>query len=300
MKPVRVWMIVSLLALALSGCGGGDDDTAPADPYTAAIDTWHAGRVDALRAGDGWLTLIGRHELTTGEHTVGAAEGADVRLAAGPDRLGILSVDDALVFTAAPGVTVDGATTDEPVTLADDAGGRPTVIAAGAVSAYVIRRGDRRFLRVRDSASATRRDFTGIDRYPVDPAWRLTARLESRDMPPTVPVANVLGQVTQEPSPGVLVIPWGARRLRLIPTGEPGGPLFLVFGDATNGQGTYAAGRFLSCDPPAADGTVIVDFNKAVNPPCAFTPFATCPLPPPENVLPIAVTAGEKTWGDTH
>jgi uncharacterized protein (DUF1684 family) len=299
MKPGFVSLAVGLLLL--TGCGGQDG----ADPaYRASLDEWHAGRLERLQAEDGWLTLVGLHPLVPGTHTVGAAADRDLVLdAAVPDRVGTLAVTaDALSFTPEPGVAVmaDGVAVTGTVALASDADGAPTVLQLGSVRGHVIARGDRMFLRVKDSASPVRRDFAGIDRFPVDEAWRVTARLETAGMPPTVPISNVLGQVEQQPSPGVLVFELDGRPYRLIPTGQPGERMFIVFGDRSNGHDTYGGGRYLSADPPDAEGRVVLDFNRATNPPCAFTPYATCPLPPRENLLPVAVTAGEKAWGGHH
>ncbi len=153
---------------------------------------------------------------------------------------------------------------------------------------------------MKDKDSEVRRNFIGVDRFPVGPRWRVKARLEAHDPPQTVAVPNVLGQVNQSPSPGTLVFVLAGFSCRLVPVGEPGESLFIVFADATTGTRTYGGGRFLSAEPPAVDGTVVLDFNKAVNPPCAFTPFATCPLPPEGNILPVAIRAGEKNWGAPH
>jgi uncharacterized protein (DUF1684 family) len=156
-----------------------------------------------------------------------------------------------------------------------------------------------RFLRVRDSESPVRRRFRSIERFPVDPAWRVTARLEAR-VGSTVDIENQLGQLTAEPTVGTLVFELAGRRCELTPIGKEGDRLFVVFADSTSGVTTYAGGRFLSTDPVGSGGSVVLDFNRAYNPPCVFTPYATCPLPPPENVLPVAVTAGEKVWGERH
>lgn len=311
----------------LGGCGG--DDSPPPDAgdagrgagtsreapaagaaaLRAEVDAWHAQRLERLRAPDGWLTLVGLEELPArGAATAGADAGADIVLRADvPDRVGTFTVTaDGVRFAAAAGVPVTAGEPPAPVPpsglpLADDRQGAPTVLRLGPVSWYVIARGERRFVRVKDAGSAVRRDFDGIARWPVDPAWRVTARLRQEGMPPTVPVPSALGGITTEPSPGVLEFQLGdGRTRRLIAMGEADGPLFLVFGDATNGTASYGGGRFLTTEPPAADGTVVLDFNRAVNPPCAFTPHATCPLPPRENVLPVAVTAGEKMWGEPH
>lgn len=291
-----------LLALVLLvGCGD-QDTTDPA--YRASTDAWHADRLERLQAEDGWLTLVGLHPLPPGTSSVGTAAGCDVVLdVAAPDHVGTIEVaGGAISFTPDPGaeITAGGVPVTGTIELVTDAQGAPTVLVMGTVRCHVLARGDRYLLRVKDSSSPVRRQFRGIDRFPVDAAWRVTARLESVGMPPTVPITNVLGQVEQQPSPGVLVFELDGRTQRLIPVGEPGGPLFLVFGDRSNGQDTYGGGRFLSADAPGADGRVVLDFNRATNPPCAFTPYATCPLPPPENQLPVAVTAGEKAWNEHH
>ena len=219
-----------------------------------------------------------------------------------PAELGTVTVTDtSVVMALADGVAVQVAGernvgSGASLALASDAAGDPTVIETGTLQMYVIARGDLLFLRVKDRASEVRRRFQGIDRFAVNARWRVTARIEPHEGSATVAVPNVLGQIEAAASPGTLVFELGGRTCRLDPTGEPGGPLSIVFGDATNGHSTYGGGRFLSADPPAPDGTVVLDFNRAYNPPCVFTPYATCPLPPEGNQLPLAVEAGEKMW----
>ncbi|MEZ4387023.1 MAG: DUF1684 domain-containing protein [Candidatus Krumholzibacteriia bacterium] len=293
--------ICLLLAMALSAAVPA---AAPSDPYRADVDAWHAQRIERLQAEDGWLSLVGLHPLHAGVNTVGTATDRDVRLdAEAPGKVGVLDVgDDGICFTPEAGVPVrvDGVVVTGPVPAATDTDGAPTVFQLGTVRFHVIARGDLRFLRVKDGASPVRRGFTGIARFPVDPRWRVTARLVTEDQPTEVPSVNVLGQTELLPSPGRLEFEVDGQTYRLLPTGGPGEPLFIVFSDGTSGRLTYGGGRFLSTPPPDADGRVELDFNRAINPPCAFTPHATCPLPPPENRLPLAVTAGEKTWGDHH
>jgi uncharacterized protein len=302
-SPLRFALPLLLLALFPLAC------SRLADPaYRQKVDAWHAERVERLRSESGWLTLVGLHPLREGANTIGSAEGMDVRLlvARAPARVGTLTVNgDSLALEVAPGakVRLQSRTEDlagQRIALATDAGGHPTVIDLGGPLFYVIKRGDRLFVRVKDPNSEARRSFTGIERFPVDPRWRVKAKLEPDVPPRTVSVPDVLGGVSEEPTPGTLVFRLRGRECRLRPTGEPGQPLSFVFGDASNGDATYGGGRFLETEALAADGTVTIDFNRAYNPPCAFTPYATCPLPPEGNKLPFAVEAGEKTYGSGH
>jgi uncharacterized protein (DUF1684 family) len=299
------WSIIALALLpgtiaVLNGCSEQTDSA-----LVEETDLWHQGRLERLTAEDGWLTLVGLHPLEAGSHTLGSAPRSDIRLVAGaPEYLGDLTVvPGKVLLTVHPDVV---ATVQEDgqvnrvrnLSLVPDDPGPATVVTTGSLSFHVIRRGDRRFLRVKDRQSPVLRDFTGIDRFPVDSRWRVTARLTGG--PTTIKVANALGQVEEAPSPGSLEFQLGGKEYQLSPQGEPGKGLFIVFADETSGKTTYPGGRFLSTDPPAADGTVVLDFNRATNPPCAFTPHATCPLPSLDNTLPVAVTAGEKIWGEKH
>ncbi|MDD5720399.1 MAG: DUF1684 domain-containing protein [Candidatus Krumholzibacteria bacterium] len=292
-------IILAGAALMAGGCGERADRD-----YVREVSQWHAERLERLRSEDGWLTLIGLFPLSAGDHTLGAAADADLRLAADvPPVIGTLSVrPDEVRWTTAAGaaVTVAGSQEPPPPVLAADRDGEPTVLQVGTVRFHVIARGDLLFLRVKDSASEVRRTFRGIDRYPVDTRWRVTATLRTRNQPRTVPMPNVLGQIETLPTPGVLTFEFDGYQHNLIPIAEPGEPLFIVFGDLTNSQTTYGGGRFLYADPPGPDGTVVLDFNRAYNPPCVFTPYATCLQPLPENQMPAAVTAGEKMWGPAH
>ena len=182
--------------------------------------------------------------------------------------------------------------------MASDKDGRATVLTVGSLLFHTIDRGGSLYLRVKDRESPLLAAFAGIDRFPVDDRWRVEARLE--DGPEKIQVVNVLGQSNESSSPGVLVFKVKGRELRLTPEGEPGSSMFIVFGDETNGKTTYAGGRSLHVDPPDENGMVILDFNKAYNPPCVFTPYATCSLPRTDNILGVAVEAGEKMWGDSH
>jgi len=157
----------------------------------------------------------------------------------------------------------------------------------------VIDRGGRLGIRLKDMDSTARHTFKGTSWYPIDPAYRVTARFEARATPLVIPVPTVLGTVEPMPSPGTAVFELGGKTLRLDPVLEPGETqLFFIIRDATTGHATYGGGRFLYADPPK-DGHVVLDFNKAYSPPCAFTAYATCPLPPPGNRLAVAIEAGE-------
>ena len=270
-----------------------------ADPYVQEIQAWQAQRTANLTKPDGWLTLIGLHFLKPGENTVGTAPDNAVVLAKGPAHLG--------AFTLAPNGMVRGAfntgvevRVDGQLMLAanlrDDTHGKPTMLTVGTVSLYVIDRDGKKALRVKDSEAESRTHFLGLDYFPIDPSWRIEAQWVAFDKPKEVPIRNILGSVSPAMMLGKAVFTRDGRTYELFPIQEdPEEPLFFIISDQTSGDTTYAAARFLYAALPV-DGKVILDFNKAQNPPCAFTPFATCPLPPKENQLPLAVTAGEKKY----
>jgi uncharacterized protein (DUF1684 family) len=292
-----------LLFLVLLSIGFPSPTMTDAPRYRAEIEKWRADRVRRLTAEDGWLSVVGLSWLEEGDNSVGSAPSARVSLPSGrtPARLGTIRLArGSASFTAEPGVSVthDGKPV-RTIALASDADGEPTILRHGTVSFYPIRRGDRLGVRVKDSAAAGRKEFHGIDGYAIDPKWRVAARFEPYRPKRSIPIPNVLGNVTQEPSSGAVVFSIGGREYRLDAVDEEGEEdLFLIFGDRTNGTATYGAGRFLYAPRPGPDGKTFVDFNKAYNPPCAFTAYATCPLPPPQNRLPVAVTAGEKRYGE--
>ena len=266
--------------------------------YTHEIEQWRAQREEKLRAPDGWLTVVGLSWLREGTSTLGSAKTSDVVLpASAPATVGTVELTKGrAVFHAAPGVAVKAK--DRPVKdleLHSDKAGEPEVVTIGSVSMYLIERGGRLGLRVKDELSAARRGFPGLTWYPVNEAYRVTARFVPYQPTKQVPIANVLGMVEPLPSPGYAVFTLDGREVRLDPVlEEPDAKeLFFIFRDATAGKETYPAGRFLYSAMPK-DGQVVLDFNKAYSPPCAFTSFATCPLPPKQNRLAIAIEAGEK------
>ena len=280
--------------------------------YTHEIEQWRATRVAKLTAPDGWLSLIGLEWLHEGANRVGSAADNDIVLKAGPAHLGTvtLAADGTvrIVLAKDSGATVDGKLVAEAV-LVDDMhvvdGAAPTTVHFGNASFYVIDRDNRRALRVKDGDAEARRDFVGIDYFPIDPSWRIEA-----DWVPFVPahdleIGTAIGTIDKVSVPGKAVFQRDGHTFELLPyQEEPGGELFFVLADQTSGKQTYGAARFLYAALPAGGlakpGKLVLDFNQAYNPPCAFTPFATCPLAPPENRLDIAVTAGEKKYAGGH
>ena len=276
---------------------------APAqDAYRNLVDTWHAQRVARLAAEDGWLSLIGRDWLNPGENTLGSAPGSTVLLPewAAPPKAGLFILEGMTVrFRPLPGsgLLLNGKPATEAV-LKSDAEANPDVLQAGRVRFYVIRRGNRLGIRIKDSEAPTRKAFHGVLRYPVDPAWRVEADFIPYATPQTRAIPTVLGTSEPMTAPGLLKFKVGDREVSLEPMVEdPEHPeLFLIFKDLTSTQGTYPAGRFLYANMPK-NGKVILDFNRAINPPCAFTIYATCPLPPKQNQLDLAIRAGEMDPG---
>jgi uncharacterized protein (DUF1684 family) len=263
------------------------------EEHRARVIDWWAARDERLRDPDGWLTLVGLYWLKEGENTFGAGQSNDIVLRGRdvPAQAGSLWLADGEVRLQRAGEEVDA----EP--LANDVTGEPTAIDLGSLRMIVIERGGRIGLRVRDHDSPAPAVFRGMDHFPIDPAWRLEARLEPAATGDTVEIVDVTGDVSRDETPGRVAfeVDGATWRITALP-GSGDGCVWLVFGDATNGTETYGGGRFLYSEPVADDGSVVVDFNLAYNPPCVFSQFATCPLPPAENRLALRIDAGERDF----
>lgn len=298
------------LALTILGLAGvlSMNTTAASDADRAAylqeVEAWRSARLARLTAPDGWLSLVGLHWLEDGRNTLGAGADNQIVLAGAAPRLGIVTLQAGkarIELDPASGARIDGKP-QRGAELLDDSHEQPTIVSFGTTSFYLIERNGRFGLRVKDSEAPTRTGFAGIEHFPVDPAWRIVAEWQPFDPPRELEVPNVLGQVDRFPVPGKAVFELDGKRHELLPVIEVPGDteLFLIFADRTSGRETYGAARFLYAPMPK-DGHIVLDFNRAYNPPCAFTGFATCPLAPPENRLDLAVRAGEKKYrGGPH
>lgn len=290
-------------ALSCANTPRGEKEGFEVNAHRAEVERWRAQRLERLRRDDGWLTLVGLYWLEPGENRFGTDRANQLVFPEGtaPGYLGSLQLDGGEVrVRVAPGaeVTHEGKPVRE-MALQSDAAGSPTILQHGSLKFNVIKRGERFGIRLKDSKAKALREFQGMDNFPIDPAWRLTARFEPYAPPRTITVPNVTGQPTQETVPGAIVFERNGKSFRLEPVAEEGSEeLFIIFGDQTNGHETYGAGRFVYAPQPDAAGKVVLDFNRAYNPPCVFTPYATCPLPPPQNKLALRIEAGEKTFGE--
>ncbi|HEU0052855.1 MAG TPA: DUF1684 domain-containing protein [Longimicrobium sp.] len=288
-----------LLLAALAGCRDAESARRVDEAeYAKTMERFRADRAEAIAGADGWITLVGLFWLQPGENRVGSGPSAEARLPAdrAPAALGTVFVEgDSVRFVAAPGaeVTVGGARVTE-TRLRTDADSAQTVLAHGSLTLRVIRRGDRLALRVKDAEHPARTAFEGLRYFPVDPAWRVSGRFRADAPGDSIDIINILGMQEKQPTPGVIEFTVDGRKHTLRPVLEKGETRwFVMLKDSTSRDQTYPAGRYLYVDPPHARGRVVLDFNQAYNPPCAFTAFATCPLPPRENTLALAVRAGE-------
>lgn len=273
----------------------------PDSTFLANENAWRVQRKENLTKPDGWTSLIGLHWIDLKAHYIGSSADSGIRLAKGPPQMGLLQQDRGhLYFTPEKGValTIDGKPITSRVELQDDSAGNPSVIGFddGKGVMTVIERSGRRALRVKHADAKTRINFAGLDYWPADPSWMVEGKYVANPPGKTIPIVDIIGSTSQVPNPGAVEFQRDGKTFRIEAMDEGDGQLFLVFADRTNGHGSYGAGRFLYTDKPDASGKVTIDFNRAYNPPCAFTPFATCPLPPPENRLDLAITSGEKQY----
>ena len=298
-------LIAVTMLLSLAACTEAPPSVDPA--YAAEVEEWRSGRLERLTADDGWLTLTGLYWLGEGENSFGSAESNAVVLPDGsiPSVAGqlVLGPDGVVTAIADEGANVN--VNGEPLTeatLTTDADGNPDVVTAGRIQFYIISREGRLAARVKDPQAATLTAFAGIEHFPISETFRVEAHLEPYDAPREVAVPTVLGQDTTYIAPGVLrfAIDGVEHSLEPFLSGSENESYFLIFRDTTSAVTTYGAGRFLYASAAGEDATTILDFNLAYNPPCAFTPYATCPLPPPQNWLQVAIEAGEMYSGEAH
>jgi uncharacterized protein (DUF1684 family) len=280
MASVRFWWCLLLATVLL------------ADPsYQESIQQWRQQREDRLKAEGGWLTLAGLIWLKEGANTVGSAPGSDILMSRGPEHLGVINYHAGKAdFQPAPGIALKAMPLQS-----DENDAKPDILKYGDFSFFVIHRGTRDAIRLRDIHSDAVRSFTGLHWYPIRPEYHVTAKWVPYNPPKVLSIPNILGETEKQTGPGYAEFSLNGKQLRLEPVLE-NNQLFFIFKDQTAGKETYPPGRFLYAELPK-DGTVVLDFNKAYTPPCAFTPYATCPLPPPQNRLPIRIEAGELNYG---
>jgi uncharacterized protein len=268
------------------------------DAYRAGIEKFRKDRETGLKADDSWLTVAGLFWIKPGETRVGGDPGCDVLLPAGaPPRVGTLTLKDGKAsFRAEPGagVTLDG----KPFEKGDvrtDAEGKPGVLAVGRFKLIVLKRGEKYAIRLKDNSSELRENFAGLRWFPIDESWKIEAKFVPHLAPTKLYFDTIVGEEDILDTPGYVTFERDGQPYRLDAVSQADGRLWFVFRDATSGRTTPTNARQLTTDGPIGD-VVVLDFNKAVNLPCAYTPHATCPIAPPTNRLKLAVTAGEQNY----
>ena len=295
-------VLLALFFVLVGSCTRTSPKKIDPNVYAREIAQWQTERMAELKSEGGWLTLIGLFWLKEGENKLGSDTTSDILLQ--PDKIGkqsaVFVLKNGVVQFAAPpksGFTVEG----KPVThleLKSDVDGSPTVLHLGSLTIQLIKRGDKLGLRAKDKENPDRINFQGTQFYPADLKWRIDAQFVPYNPPKAVSITNVLGMESGETSPGAVKFEVDGHTFQLDAITEKGETrYFMIIADKTSGKETYPAGRYLYVDPPDSSGRMVIDFNKAYSPPCAFTKFATCPLPPRQNRLPFPIDAGEKYTG---
>lgn len=291
MKKAAILVVIAVAALA--------EARAQTD-YVKAIEKWRSDEEADLKKENGWLSVSGLFWLKEGINTVGVGRDFDVRLTDNfkGGKFGEIELKNGVAtLKVAEGLETqsDGNSISTTIQLVSDEKGKPTEIRTGSQTFYLIKREDRFGIRLKDSNSKARLGFKGMHWFAIDESYNVTARFEALPEPKEVMIPNVLGGHFKMKSPGTLKFALKGKEYSLVPVDEGDGKLFIIFRDESNRNETYSAGRFLYTDKPV-NGQAVLDFNKAQNPPCAFTHFATCPLPPPQNNLDVEIKAGEKRY----
>lgn len=300
MKKITLLFSLLLISLMTFSCKNQDLQTKGSPEYLEEIKQWHQHRLERLKADDGWLNLVGLFWLSEGENRFGSAKDNDIIFPNGPAHIGALFLQDSIVtINVLPGVPV--LNNETPVTemiLKDDLSEEPTILQVGSLRWYIIKRTKGYAIRLRDLNAPLVKSLKNIESFPINEDWRIEAKFEKFDPPKKITIPDIVGTSDEENSPGAVIFTKENKTYRMDALDAGGNRIWFIFADETSGQETYGAGRFLYTDKADSNGIVILDFNKAYNPPCVFTRFATCPLPPKDNYLKLQITAGEKMWGD--
>ncbi len=297
MKLFNFFIAFIFASVILSSCGTKEKGS---PEYIQSIKQWRFERTNNLKKADGWLTLEGLHWLKRGENAFGTSDSNDIVFPENsiPKFTGKFIFDgDSVIAEIAPQVEVflKNGKPVKRVKLVSDAKGKQTILSYGSYSWYLIIRGGRYGIRIKNAESPLRKSFSGIETYPINEEWRLKARVKYYKFPKLITIPSVIGTVEEDSTEFYLEFEKNGKIFTLDPI-EEGDGLFIIFADETSGVETYGAGRFLYVDKPNENGETIIDFNKAYNPPCAFTKYATCPLPPKDNFLKLRIAAGEKDF----
>ena len=302
MNKIVFSLIALIITLALYSCKTETLEQKGSPEYISEVEQWHQKRISRLKEETGWLNLVGLFWLKEGENKFGSAKDNDIIFPSGPEHIGSLFLKDSTVtINVLPDVKV--LNNEQPVSemiLKDDHSEETTVLALGSLRWYIIKRTKGYAIRLRDLDAELLKTFTNIERFPVNVDWKIEAKFEKYDPPKKIVIPDIVGTADEENSPGAAVFTKDNQTYRMDALDAGGNRIWFIFADETSGKETYGAGRFLYSDKPDSNGIVILDFNEAYNPPCVFTRFATCPLPPKDNYLKLRITAGEKMWGEHH
>ena len=302
MSTLKIIVLGITILLTSLSCTEKEPEPKGTPEYIAEIEQWHNKRIERLRKENSWLNIVGLYWLEEGKNSFGSSEENDILFPeVSPPIIGNIILEDSMVvFKSADkvNVTIDDKVVTEAI-LREDLTGESTILELGSLRWFIIKRDDRYGIRLRDLASPLVKEFDGIERFPVNEDWKITASFEAYEPPKVISLPTQLGTVKEEPSPGAVVFEKDGQTYR-IDAVDTGKRLWLIFADETSGEETYGAGRYLYIDKADSTGKVIVDFNLVYNPPCVFTKFATCSFPPKQNFLKLRITAGEKMWGESH
>ena len=294
-----MFVVFFLAFLLLQACGNKSKNVNASVDYQYEVNLWHSKRINGLKKDTGWLNLVGLYWLENGENTIGSSQNNKIIFPKNaPLEIGVVTLKDSTLFFNSSknvGVQIDGEKTISNVELKPDVSGNTTVLEVGSFRWFIIKRGEKYGIRLRDLEAELLNNFEGIERFPIDSLWNINAKFEKYNTPKKVLIPTAIGTVEKSFSPGKLIFDINNVEYSLEPT-IAGRGLFVVFADLTSGEETYGAGRFLYVDGPNSNNIVKLDFNKAYNPPCAFTPYATCPLPTEENKIRVRISAGEKKF----
>lgn len=297
MKLIKYFLLT--LVILCSAC----TEKSTSDPeHIKEVEEWHQKRISRLKEESGWLNLVGLLWINDGENSFGSAKDNNIIFPSGPEHIGTLTLKDSVVTVKVnPGIEVlhNGVPITEMV-MKDDYSNSTTILQLDSLRWSIIKRTKGYAVRLRDLNAELLKTFKNIERFPVDEKWKIKAKFEEHNPPKKLVIPDIVGTVDTEKSPGAAVFEVDGNTYRLDALDAGGNRIWFIFADETSGEETYGAGRFLYTDKADSNGTVIVDFNMAYNPPCVFTKYATCPLPPKDNYLKLRVTAGEKMWGEMH